>query len=209
MRHFGTGDAVEAETFKAALTQLLNAVIAQKGFLFYWFFCNCFVLLLYLCCAAARNSTLMSSNVQLQSNKALHLEVLFHSSFSCSFSRPRYFVAWNLQNVLGWKGPSSSFSSCPLPWAGTTFPRSSCSKLYKIWPWASPGMENFLDHFSHLRTKYFESTGSHFQLMKTKKKNLGKWNFQKWNTAHCTNFCLLTQPVPQIWCISGKGDFPW
>lgn len=44
MRHFGTGEAVE--TFKAALTQLLNAVIAQKGFLFYWFFCNCFVLLL-------------------------------------------------------------------------------------------------------------------------------------------------------------------
>jgi len=44
MRHFGTGEAVE--TFKAALTQLLNAVIAQKSFLFYWFFCNCFVLLL-------------------------------------------------------------------------------------------------------------------------------------------------------------------
>lgn len=57
MRHFGTGDTVETETFKAALTQLLNAVIAQKGFLFYWFFCNCSVLLLCLCNEAARNST--------------------------------------------------------------------------------------------------------------------------------------------------------
>jgi len=35
IRHFGTGDAAETETFKAALTQLLNAVIAQKGFVFY------------------------------------------------------------------------------------------------------------------------------------------------------------------------------
>lgn len=63
MRHFGTGDAVETETFKAALTQLLNAVIALKGFLFYWIFSNHLVLLLCLCNVAAGNSAQMRSDV--------------------------------------------------------------------------------------------------------------------------------------------------
>lgn len=55
-------------------------------------------------------------------------------------------------------------------------------------------MENFLDHFSHLRTKYFGCTGSHFQLIKKENKtqSLEKRNFQKWNAALSTWIFFLT-----------------